>query len=129
MAKTILCDLSDARKIVEEEKLYWAFKVLENLGVTDEVYDVDNIDDFRYNMDELGIEVEYVTDGTVNIYKKHWFDGGNDSMSGWLPAKKEHLVAQWKEPTYVKRVDRVNRSAYYEIYLNEWSIGNMRKPR
>lgn len=127
MSKVLLCNISDAHNMVEEEKLLWTFDVLEALGVPEEVYEAEDINDFRYDMDELGIEVEYITNGCVNIYRKHWLDGPTEEQSGWLPVQEEHLVAQWKEPTYHRKID--DKGVYYEIHLNEWSVANMRPTR
>jgi hypothetical protein len=123
MSNIILCNISDAKKTIDEERLHWIFDVLEALGVPDEVFDVADIRDYRYNMEEFGIEVESHSNGNIDVYKKQWYDGPNE-QSGWLPAQKEHLVAQWKEPYYVRRIE--GRNAYYEIHINEWSILNMK---
>lgn len=124
MSKVVLCNVSDSHSVVAEEKLYWVIDVLEALGVSEEVYNAKDISNFRYDMDKLGIDVEYITSGCVNIYKKHWLEGSTEERSGWLPAKEEHLVAQWKEPKYARKIDA--KGVYYEIQLNEWSIANMR---
>jgi len=125
MSDVILCDLSDANNVINEERLFWVNEILDALGVPEEVYDVDTIDEYRAMMDELGIEVELSTNGDVDIYKKEWHESEVEEESGWLPVEKEHLVAQWREPVRVKKVE--GKSVYYEIHLNEWSILNMRQ--
>ena len=120
MAKVILCNLSDVNKVVEEERLYWVFDVLETLNVPDSIFDATDIRDFRYDMEELGIEVNLCSNGDVNVHKKHWYNGPTDDTSGWLPPTDDHLVAQWKEPKYIKKIE--GTEVYYEIHLNEWSI-------
>lgn len=125
MGNIILCNLSDARKSIEEEKLYWISSVLSALDVSEEILNVADIRDFRYDMEELGIEVELCTDGCVNVYKKQWHEGNSEEETDWLPVTEDHLVAQWKEPTYIKKID--GNDVYYEIHLNEWSILNMRQ--
>lgn len=124
MGNVILCNLSDANYIIEEERFYWISDVLDALSVPEEVYDSKTIDEFRDKMDDFGIEVELSTDGSVKVYKKQWYEDGEENV-GWLPATKDHLVAQWNEPTRVKRVE--GKEVYYEIHLNEWSILNMRR--
>lgn len=125
MAKVILCNLSDANNVVNEERMYWIFEVLEDLGVPDSVFEATDIRDFRYDMEELGIEVDLCSNGDVNVYKKHWFEGPTEETSGWLPPTDIHLVAQWKEPKYIRKKE--GKEVYYEIHLNEWSISNMRR--
>lgn len=125
MSDVILCNLSDSRKSIEEERLYWISDVLDALGVPDEVFDATDIRDFRYDMEGFGIEIELCTDGCVNVYKKQWHEGRTEKDSDWLPATEDHLVAQWKEPTYIKKVE--GNEVYYELHINEWSILNMRQ--
>lgn len=124
MSNTILCNISDAKKVIDEERTYWVSEVLEALGVPDEVFEASDIRDFRYDMNGLGIDVELHSNGNVDVYKKQWHEGPTEEQSDWLPVSEEHLVAQWKEPTYVRKVD--GRDVFYEIHLNEWSILNMR---
>lgn len=125
MANIILCNISDHVQVVEEARLDWTLGVLEALGVPDKVFDASYIRDFRYDMEEFGIEVELCTNGNVNIYKKVWHEGNTEQMSGWLPVKEEHLVAQWKEPKFIRKIE--GKEVYYEVHLNEWSILNIRK--
>lgn len=125
MSNVILCNLSDANAIIEEERLYWVFDVLEYVGIPEEVFDAESIDEYRESMDTYGIDVELCSNGEVYIYKKEWHEGRNEEESGWLPADDEHLIGHWKNPTRVIKVD--GKDAYYEIHLNEWSILNMRQ--
>jgi len=125
MSNVILCNISDAKKCIDEERLYWISGVLDALDVPEEVFDAANIYDFRYDMEGLGIEVELYADGRVNVYKKQWHEGRTEEDSDWLPVTDEHIVAQWKEPTYVRKIE--GKDVYYEIHINEWSIQNMRK--
>lgn len=124
MGNIILCNLSDVVQVVSEERLNWIYSVLNALNVPEEVLDFSDIRDFRYNMEELGIEIELDSNGCVNVYKKVWHRGNTEEDSGWLPFSKDHLVGQWKEPNYVKKID--GKDVYYEIHTNEWSILNMR---
>ena len=119
MSSIILCNLSDANQYINEAKLQWVCNVLQNLGVPEEVYTSD-IDAYRQTMSKMGIEVEIVTNGGVNIYKQTWHEGKNGEESGWLPVKEENLIAQWKEPTRIIKVE--GQETFYEIHLNEWSI-------
>jgi len=125
MANVILCNISDNQRVIEEERVAWTYEVLLALDVPEEVLeDISNVDEYRYLMDELGIEVELNSDGEIDIYKKQMHYGATEEMTDWLPPTKDHLVAQWKKPTYVRRVE--GKETYYEIHLNEWSILNMR---
>lgn len=125
MSDVILCNISDAVKVVDEAREEWTRTVLISLGVPENILNFSDIREYRHDMDELGIEVELITDGDVNIYKKQWHNGVDESTSGWLPTTKDHLVAQWKTPTYVRKVD--GKEVYYEIQLNEWSVTHMRR--
>ena len=119
MSSIILCNLSDANQYINEAKLQWVCNVLQNLGVPEEVYTSD-IDAYRQTMSKMGIEVEIVTNGGVNIYKQTWHEGKNGEERGWVPVKEENLIAQWKEPTRIIKVE--GQETFYEIHLNEWSI-------
>lgn len=118
MAETILCNLSDANTITEELKLEWMTKVLISLNISQEIIDLSssNINMFRAKMNEFGIEVITSTDGTVDVFKKKWLK----DIEEWLPATSKHLVAKWKAPTRVKRID--SKGYYYELHLNVWSV-------
>ena len=121
----ILCNLSDANKIIDDERSHWISEVLDALEVPEEAYNSKSVDEFRSTMNELGIDVILNTNGNVDIYKKQWYNGSGDENSGWLPPVKENLVAQWKEPERIKKVE--GKETYYEIHFNEWSILNMRR--
>lgn len=123
MSNIILCNISDALDIISEERLYWINDVLDALGVPEETYNVSNIDKYRENMDALGIDVVLSSSGEVKVYKLQWADDGINQ--GWLPRTDDYLVAHWKEPTRVKRID--GKELYYEIHLNEWSILSFRE--
>jgi len=119
MQSVILCNISDAVSVVNEARHDWIIGVLDALNVQKDIYNSQNIDRYREKMEELGVEVELSTAGDVNIYKKTWREGRVPEESGWLPATENNLIAQWKEPTYTKRID--GKETYYEIGLNEWS--------
>jgi hypothetical protein len=125
MSNIILCNLSDANSIIDEERLYWVFDVLDYIGIPEEVYESKTIDEFRHSMDQYGIDVELSTNGEVRIYKKEWFNG--KLVSDWLPATDDQLIGHWKEPTRIIKIN--GREYYYEIHLNEWSILNMRRKK
>lgn len=124
MSDIILCNLSDANKVTKEARFEWVNNVFDTLEIPDDVFDAADINDYRYQMEELGIEVALYATGEVNIYKKVWFEGRVEEESGWLPSEKKHLIAQWKNPTRVRRIE--GNEIYYELHLNEWSIANMR---
>jgi len=124
MSNVILCNISDAQQVIDEERLYWVSDVLDALNVPDEVFDATDIRDYRYDMEQLGIEVELHSNGDVDVYKKQWHEGPTEDSSGWIPPTEDHLIAQWKEPTRIRRIE--GKDVYYEIHLNEWSILNMR---
>lgn len=118
MQSIILCNISDAKSVIDEERLSWIIDIL-SLFVPKESLNTKNIDEFREKMDELGIEIDLHTNGDVDVYKKTWFNGETPEKSGWLPSSKHNLIAQWKEPKYTKKIE--GSDVYYEICLNEWS--------
>ncbi len=97
-----------------------------NLGVSEEVFNIKDSREFRYVVsNELGIEVELKSNGEVDIYKKQWNNSHIEELQGWLPIKKENLVAQWKEPKRIRKVE--GKDVFYEIHINEWSFSNVRR--
>lgn len=125
MSSVILCNISDANSVIEDEKMSWISEVLNAIGVPESVYDIKDVDEYREKMEEIGVEVILITSGEIKIYKKIWHEGATEEQCGWLPATDECIVAHWKVPDYVMKLD--GKNAYYEIHLNEWSILNMRK--
>ena len=129
VAEIILCNLSDANETIEEARDEWIIDVLLALDVPEETVELgfDDVgrDDYIYEMDNLGILIELYSNGEVDVYKKVWFNGKTEEASGWLPPTKQHLVAQWKTPEKVRRID--GDEVYYELHLKEWSVSNMRK--
>jgi len=119
MGETLLCNLSDTNQVIDDFKTEWTTKLLLKLGVDASIMS-GPIQDFRYHMEEKGLEVELKSSGEVNIYKKVWHEDTNPEMCGWLPPTQNHLIAQWKEPTRTKRVD--GKEVYYEVELNYWSM-------
>lgn len=121
MSNTILCNLSDANSIIEEERLYWIFELLDFLGVPDETYDAESMDEFRLLMAEYGLEVEMKTNGDVDVYKLPWHEGETEEKSGWLSPAPEYLVGHWNNnPNRIKVSEGIN--VYYRIELDEWSV-------
>lgn len=122
MPDVILCNLSDANTIIAEERTNWINDVFDALNIPDEVFDVDDINHYRANMNELGIDIVLYANGEVDVFKKAWHEEGNNA--GWLTPTKQHLVAQWKTPEKIMRVEGDGR-LHYEIYLKSW-IANMK---
>jgi len=119
MAEVILCNLSDANEEIREARLYWTYEVLLAAGVPEDTITLDNIHAYKAEMDELGIEVEFIDGKLIDIYKLEWH--ATEYEAGWLPPTTEHLIAQWKEPERIVKIDE-DKSAYYEIHLNSWSM-------
>lgn len=125
MSDIVLCNMSDANSITKELRGEWLDDIFDVLEIPDEVFDAETINDYRYEMEELGIEVILYSTGEINVYKKVWIEGPTEFSSGYLPADKRHLIAQWKNPTRVRRIE--GNEMYYELHVNEWSVVNMRK--
>lgn len=120
MSDTILCNISDAVQIVKEERDIWTIDVLLSLGIPEEIIESSNdIDEYIYQLDKFGVEVEYKTSGEVLVYKKAMYRNQDGEEIDWLNPTSDHLIAHWKPPTYIKKVEGNN--VFYEIQLNEWS--------
>ena len=117
-SKIILCNLSDANKIIDDERFNWICEVLLNLGVTEDVIMCENRDQFRAAMNEVGIDVDLTSDGDVKVYKKRWVTGNCEASSGWLGGS-DCLVAAWQKPKMIKVVE--GGEVYYKVELQEWS--------
>jgi hypothetical protein len=121
MSDVILCNLSDANKTIEEFRKNWILEILLNLGIPQDLFGQRYITDFRFELSETyGVEVELKANGEINVYKKQWNNDPNEQMQGWLQVKEKNLVAQWKIPTKIRRIE--NNHVFYEIHLNEWSF-------
>lgn len=127
MSEVILCNISDVREVILEAQAEWICSVLETIGVPLEVLDlIDNIQEYSSQLDyEYGIEIIYYANTEeVKIYKKQKYDSRKDPHKikdpyEWLPAEEKHLIAYWKQPTYIRKAE--GKKVYYEITLNEWS--------
>lgn len=126
--EVILCNLSDANEIIKESRDEWIISVLLELGVPEEIvemgFEAGKWDDYLYAMNDLGVVVELYSDGEVDVFKQVWVDGESESDTGWLPISDKNLVAQWKTPERIKRLE--GKDVFYEIHLDEWSIKNVR---
>lgn len=122
MSDVVLCNISDSQEVIEEARADWINDIFDALEIPDEVFDVDDIRDYRLNMNDLGIEIVLHSNGEVDVYKKVWHETANDA--GWLPINDDQLVAQWKTPERIMRTEK-DGSLYYEIHFDEWSIANI----
>lgn len=126
-AKKILCNLSDVNEVIKEAREEWIIEVLMSLGVSEQIIEMgfsssgNDYEEYLYNMEQVGIEVDLFADGVVIVYKKSWCEGEREELSGWLPAQKKHIVAKWEEPERVKRIDK-DKSIYYEVNIKEWHL-------
>lgn len=132
MTDIILCNLSDANATADEARTEWVIEVLVALDISEELIEMgfsdgNDYDEFKYSMNELGIDIELHSNGDVDVYKKVWVDGPTEEECGWLPSAREHLVAQWENPERVRRISKDKSEVYYELHLKEWSIADMRQ--
>lgn len=124
----VLCDLPDINQVILETRNEWLQEVLELLNISPEIIDLSqtNIDLFRLEMENLGLEIILSQNEEIRVYKKKWYDGKSEESSGWLPPTEDCLIAQWKTPTRVYRKD--GRKTYCELRLDEWcSLRMLRK--
>ena len=126
MGDVILCNISDANQLIIESREQWLAEILLGLGVSQEILNMaqTNIQEFRFQMEGLGVEVDLKTTGEVDVFKKIWHEDAAPEKCGWLPTNKSCLVAQWREPKKIRRVE--GKDVYYEIQLNNWSVLNSR---
>jgi len=126
MGAIILCNISDAIEVISEAREAWIVEILTSLGVDEELLEISkkDIQKFRYYMEELGIEIDFKTSGEIDIYKKKWHEDKDPERCGWLPTKKEHLIAQWKEPEKIRKIE--GKEVFYEIHLSNWSMVSSR---
>lgn len=124
MSEIILCNISDVNSILKEKRKEWVYNVLEALGFPKEILYIDNVFDFRNILDEQGIFIENKSnDEEIDIYKRKWYK--DKEIEGWLPITNKHLIAQWKKPKYIRKIE--GKDVYYEIHTNEWSMVKFKK--
>lgn len=123
VAEKILCNLSDANEVIKEARDEWIIEALLSLGVSEETIEKgfsdsgDEYEEYLFEMDGHGIDVDTYADGTVVIYKKVWQGG---EIGGWLPTDAKQIIGQWKEPKRIQRIE--GEESYYEICPNEWRV-------
>ena len=122
MGAIILCNISDSEQVISEAKELWTIEILLKFGIKEEILELSrkDVQKFRYYMEDMGVEVDIKMNGEVDIYKKKWHEDPNPENCGWLPAKKEHMIAQWKEPKKIRKVE--GKEVFYEIHLDNWSM-------
>ena len=130
VTETVLCNLSDANDTIKEVRDEWIIEVLLALNIPEDIIELgfeeaQEREDYTYEMNELGISVELHSNGEVDVYKKVWINGETEENSGWLPPTQQHLVAQWKIPEKVRKLN--GSEVHYELRLREWSVANMRE--
>lgn len=119
MSDVLLCNTGDANKIVIEARSEWIDSVLSDLGISIGEIDKQNISALRGELMQHGILVDYnIATEEVNIYKCSWHS--DQFQEGWLPPETKNIIAQWKRPSYIKKIE--GRDIYYEIHLNKWSF-------
>ena len=127
MSEIILCDIADALEVIADARDEWVISAMIALKISEDVIEMGfgystDYDDFRYHMNEEGIEINIGSSGEVDIYKKVWVDGETENSSGWLPTQKEHLVGQWETPERVRKISKDRKEVYYELHLKEWHL-------
>lgn len=118
MSDIILCNVSDRFEILKEKRTEWVYKVLDGLNLPEDIEKYNNYTEFRNILNIHGIFIENKSGGEeIDIYKLKWSD---DDGGGWLPLNDKYLIAQWKKPKYIKRIE--GKDVYYELHINEWSM-------
>jgi hypothetical protein len=123
MGQVVLCNISDANQVIKDLRINWVYDALESLGIPPEIRELQDVFELRSVLGGLGIYVEYRSAGEeIDVYKREWH--GTEETGSWMPPKEKHLVAQWKRPQYVRKVE--GNDVYYELHLDEWCIANRR---
>lgn len=117
MSNIVLCNLSDVNSTIEEVRDEWIVDVLTGIGVSEEDFNLP-YDQYCDALSELGLVVRKSTGGTVSVYKLSWHE--EDHCQGFLNPTKNNLIAQWKNPKRVKRIE--NNDVYYELHFDCWSF-------
>lgn len=122
MGKIIMCNIEDLKKTFLEERREWIFEVLISIGIDEETIALykTNPREFRARMDDIGVEIITHSNLDVDVYKLEFYENEETGENGWLPEDEKYLVAQWKEPTIIRKKDEYG--SFYEIELNEWSL-------
>lgn len=124
MSEVILCNISDANKILQEKRKEWVYNILELLEIPSEITNCPNVFRFRGGLGQYGLYIETKSGGEeIDVYKREW--RGDQETGDWLPLASKYLIAQWKRPKYIRRVE--GEDIYYELHLNEWSMVRARK--
>jgi hypothetical protein len=124
MSDILLCDISDANQILQNKRKEWVYNILEVLEIPEEIINCADTGQLRGGLNQFGIHIETLSGGEeINIYRQEWY--GDQDAGGWLPPKPKHLIAQWKRPKYIRKVE--GKNVYYELHLNEWSMVRERK--
>jgi hypothetical protein len=117
MGEVVLCNTSDANEVLRDLRKAWVYDLLSALGI--EADDTTDQIEARGVLSGLGIRIDLRSNGEeIDVYKCEW--RGSEDSGGWLPPQKKHLIAQWKRPKYVRRVD--GKDLYYELHLDKWSM-------
>ena len=118
MSEVILCNISDANQILKDKRKEWVYNLLELLEIPPEIINCTNVFQLRGELGQYGLHVETKSGGEeIDVYKREWH---GDENGGWLPLDPKYLIAQWKRPKYVRRVE--DEDVYYELHLDEWSM-------
>jgi hypothetical protein len=111
---TILADVGDELKIIEEEKQLWLHKVLIALGANKEIISKNTIEAKRH-LSVLNLDVDMHTNGFVEIVRLEFLSNNEETKT--IGRK---VIAQWFPPKLIKIKN--SPKDYYRIVLNEWAL-------
>lgn len=121
MSEVVLCNTSDANSVLNDLRRSWVYDVMSGLGI--EADETTDIIEARGALAGIGVHIDLKSGGEeIDVFKCEWH--GTEESGGWLPPNKKHLIAQWKQPKYIKRID--GKEVYYELHLDKWSMISMK---
>jgi hypothetical protein len=120
MDVTLVVNREDARRIEEEERNKFLKNVLINIGL-DEVLNI--WPDIELNGKQKKLLSEYLAKYNLVIDSDH---DRSYSIINVSPDGHEEVIAEWKKPFFVLKVDNkaktLAKKIYYEMTLSCWSV-------
>jgi len=119
---TILASIGDERRIIDEERQDWLYRVLKAFGADEKIISQDTLEAKRH-VSQLGLDVVGGHDGSITIYRFELalaMVPEGTSMKEITMETNRQLVAQWLPPKLVRI--REASGDHYRIVLQEWAL-------
>lgn len=122
-ATTILVDVGDERKVIDEERQAWLRRVLVAFGADEKVIS-ENTMAAKRHLAELDLLVWRYHDGSLRILRPRYdaIEVETDEGVRQVPMETgQKLVAEWLPPKLV-RVREGGGRQHYRVTLREWAL-------